>query len=81
MQQIYDHYDWLKEKCHWNEIFQVEGVALQNYLELNSQRNNWAEVKATFQNSMDYEIYRDVQLINGYIYYSYMNFSKSIYKP
>lgn len=30
---------------------------------------------------MDYEIFRDVQHINGYIFYSYMNFSKSIYKP
>lgn len=80
-QQIYDHYDWLKEKCHWNEIFQLESVALQNYFELNSQRNNWHDVKAVFHNAMDYEIYRDVQLINGYTYYSYMNFGKSIFKP
>lgn len=80
-EQICDHFDWLKDKCHWNDIFQVEDVALQSYLEVNSQRNNWVSITKLFQNAMDYEIYRDVQQINGHIFYSYMDYSKSIYKP
>ncbi|XP_055307555.1 uncharacterized protein LOC129571737 [Sitodiplosis mosellana] len=80
-EKILDYYDWLKEKCHWNEILQTEGATLQKYLELNSSKNNWPEIKEIFGNSVDYEMYRDVQHVNGYIFYSYVNFSRSINKP
>ncbi|XP_055322565.1 uncharacterized protein LOC129578284 [Sitodiplosis mosellana] len=80
-EKIFDYYDWLTDKSHWNKILKVESNALQNYLELNSPQNNWPKIEKIFQTSMDYEIYRDVQHINGYIFYNYMNYSKLIYKP
>lgn len=79
-QQVHDCYAWLKEKCHWNEILQAEAISLQKYLELNTQKNDWPEIRKLFQTSIDYEIYFDVQYLNGDIFYSYKDFSKSIFK-
>lgn len=80
-QQIYDYYDWIKEKSEQNEILQVEAETLEKYLELKSQNSKWSEVKKLFTNTMDFEMYRDIQYVNGHIFYSYVDFSKSIYKP
>lgn len=80
-QQIYDYYDWMKEKSEQNEILQVEAETLERYLELKSQNSKWSEIKKLFNNTMDFEMYRDVQYVNGHIFYSYVDFSNSIYKP
>lgn len=79
--QIYDYYDWMKEKSEQNEILQVEAETLERYLELKSQNSKWSEIKKLFNNTMDFEMYRDVQYVNGHIFYSYVDFSNSIYKP
>lgn len=80
-QQIYDYYNWLKEKTERNDILQIEADTLEKYLELNSQYNDWHEIKKIFHSPMDYDLYRDVQYHNGNIFYSYVDFSKNIYKP
>lgn len=81
-QQIHDYYDWLKFDTGqriW--ILKNELFTLEKYLEINSQNNDWPDIRKIFQHPIDYELYSDVQHINGYIFYSYRNFSKSIYKP
>lgn len=81
-QQIYDYYDWLKnESERKNRILWNENYSLGKYLELNTQKNDFSEIRKIFRNPIDYELYSDVQLINGYIFYSHRNFAKSIYKP
>lgn len=81
-QQIYDYYEWLeKESKQRNEMIKEEADTLEKYLDFNTQQNNWSEIRKIFQNPIDYELYSDVQYINSYIFYTYRNFSKSIYKP
>lgn len=80
-QQIYDYYNWLKDKSERNDILEVEGETMLKYLELNSQKNDWPKIRKIFHNPIDYEFYSNVQYVNDYICYSYMDFSKSIYKP
>lgn len=63
------------------EILKNEANTLDKYLELNLQKNEWTEIREIFHNPIDYELFSDVQLINGHIFYSYRNFAKSIYKP
>lgn len=80
--QICDYYDWLENDSEQrNDILRVEADTLQKYLDVNSSRNDWLEIREIFHNAIDYELFSDVQLINGHIFYSYRNFSKSIYKP
>lgn len=79
--QIYDYYDWLKsesERKNW--ILKNENSTLTKYLELNSQNNDWAEIRRIFYNPIDYELFSDFQLVNGHIFYIYRNFSKTIQK-
>ncbi|XP_031634996.1 uncharacterized protein LOC116348227 [Contarinia nasturtii] len=80
-EKIFDYYYYLKDKSERNDILEVEAETLTKYLELNSQKNDWTEVRRKFYNPMDYEMYSNVQYVNDYIFYSYMDFSKSIYKP
>ena len=80
--QICDYYDWLENDSEQkNEILRVEAETLDKYLELNSAGNDWLAIREIFHNPIDYELFSDVQLLNGHIFYSYRNFSKSIYKP
>lgn len=80
--QICDYYDWLENDSEErNEILRVEADTLDKYLDINSARIDWVEVREIFHNAIDYELFSDVQLINGHVFYCYRNFSKSIYKP
>lgn len=80
--QICDYYDWLENDSEQkNEILRVEADTLKKYLDVNSSAIDWLEIREIFHNAIDYELFSDVQLINGHIFYSYRNFSKSIYKP
>lgn len=76
-QKIFDYYDWLKtESERKNRILKNEKYTLEKYLELNSQKNDWTEVRKRFHNPIDYELYSNVQHVNGNIFYSYRSFSK-----
>lgn len=80
--QICDYYDWLENDSEQrNEILRVEAETLEKYLDINSSRIDWPEVREIFHYAIDYELFSDVQLINGHVFYCYRNFSKSIYKP
>ncbi|XP_031634997.1 prolyl endopeptidase-like [Contarinia nasturtii] len=81
-EKIYDYYKWLEKKSvRKKEILQVEADTLEKYLNLNTQENDWVEIRKIFHSPIDYELYSDVQYINGFIFYTYRNFSKSIYRP
>lgn len=78
-QQIHDNYDWLKiETERKKRILTNEVETLTKYLEINSQNIDWTEIRKIFLNPIDYELYSDVQYVNGNIFYNYRNFSKSI---
>lgn len=80
--QIYDFYKWLEnESDRKKEILQVEADTLEKYLNLNTQKNDWSEIRRIFHSPIDYELYSDVQYVNGFIFYTFRHFSKSIYKP
>lgn len=81
LQQIHDYYNWLKDKSERNDILEVEGKTTVKYLELNSQKNDWPDIRKIFHNPIDYELFSNVQYVNENIFYSYRNFSESIYKP
>lgn len=81
-QQIYDYYQWLeKESVRKKEILRVEADTLEKYLNQNTQKNDWPEIRRIFHSPIDNELYSDVQYVNGFIFYTYRNFSKSILKP
>lgn len=80
-QQIFDHYDWLKNESEQkNWILKNENFTLSKYLGLNTQKNDWTEVRRKFHNSIDYELFSDVQLLDDHVFYSYKNCSKSMHK-
>lgn len=77
-EKFYDYYDWLKnesERKNW--IFNNENHTLTKYLDQHSQNIDWKEIRRKFHNPHNCELFSDIQFLNGHIFYTYQNPSKS----
>ncbi|XP_031638770.1 prolyl endopeptidase-like [Contarinia nasturtii] len=81
-EKIYDYFYWLKDDSKRKDrILKIEEYTLEKYINQNKPNNNWQKIRKLFNKSLDYELCYDVQYVNWFIFYKYLDFSKSIYQP